>query len=111
MPDSQSLNAFNVLALPKDRLSDADIATITNSAQIPTALQFTGTDLLYSRAPVLLRKISGNTRVTVFNAGHQIVNEAALGWLEQQRRGKPAVWNFTPDPGVDLTNAPTDAAK
>jgi acetyl esterase/lipase len=111
VPDSQSLNAFNLLAAPADRLSDADIAAITDSAQVPPELQFSGTDPLYAKAPVLLRKISGNARVTVFHGGHQILQEAALDWLEQQRKGHPAVWDFPPPAPVDLKNAPTQALK
>jgi hypothetical protein len=36
--------------------------------------------------------MSGNTRVTIFEGGHEIVHQAALNWLAKQRRGQPPVW-------------------
>jgi len=102
VPTSQSLEAFNCLASPGDRLSAADIAFITKQAKIPDALKKEINDPLYSRCKALLRKTSGNTRVTVFEGGHDMLFEAAFAWLEQQRKGKPAVWDVPALSGVDL---------
>ena len=39
-------------------------------------------------APIF-RRASGNTRVTIFEGGHEIVHQAALNWLAKQRKGQP----------------------
>ena len=58
-----------------------------------------------------MRKTSGNTRVTVFEGGHAILFEAALAWLEQQRKGKPAVWDVPAVSGATLQAQPIEAGK
>ncbi len=78
-----SLNAFNLLADPADRLSVADIETMVRSASVPAALQFTGSDPLYGAQRVLLRRQSHNVRLTIFEGGHQRITEAGLSWLAQ----------------------------
>ena len=98
-------------AAPKDRLAAADIAFITKESKIPDALKMEINDPFYSRCKALLRKTSGNTRVTVFEGGHDILVEAALAWLEQQRKGKPAVWEVPALSGVNLQEQPTEVGK
>ncbi|MEY5026193.1 MAG: hypothetical protein RLZZ244_1721 [Verrucomicrobiota bacterium] len=93
VPVSHSLKAFNTLAAPEKRIPDEDLRSMTTLAQVPEALRFDGGDPLYSKRPVLLRRISGQTRVTVFEGGHESVLGAGLAWLELQRKGQPAVWN------------------
>jgi acetyl esterase/lipase len=94
VPVSHSLNAFNELAKPGDQLPRPLIDEMTRSAQVPEAHRFQGHDPLYANRPVLFRKTSAQTRITVFEGGHESVTTAGLAWLEQQRRGKPAVWEI-----------------
>ena len=93
VPDSQSLRAFNLLAAPADRISEADMATITRNQQLPPGTPPPFADAGDDREQVLLRRVSGNVRITVFEGGHTIFPAAALAWLAEQRRGKPAVWD------------------
>jgi acetyl esterase/lipase len=111
VPDSHSLRAFNLLAAPADRLADADIAFITDNAAIPASLPSPAKDPLYAGNAVLLRKTSGNARVTVFDAGHTIIYEAALNWLERQRKGQPAQWNLTSATPGTLQGRAVEAGK
>lgn len=111
VPTSQTLEAYNSLAAPEDRIAEADIASITEQAKIPDSLKKEINDPLYARGKALMRKKSGNTRVTVFEGGHAILFEAALAWLEQQRKGKPAVWEVPSISGVNLQSQPIEAGK
>lgn len=96
VPVSQSLKAFNALARIEDRLSDADIKFMTDNAQIPENLKMSVNDPLYSNSkrPVLFRRVSGNVRITVFDGGHDIIQEAGLAWLEKQKKGTVPEWNI-----------------
>jgi acetyl esterase/lipase len=111
VPTSHSLDAFNILAAPGDRVATADIAFITKQAKIPEALRLEINDPWYSQAKALWRKTSGNTRVTVFEGGHDILFDAGLSWLEQQRKGKPAVWHVPVMPGVNRQDQPVEVGK
>jgi hypothetical protein len=61
---------------------------------VPQGLRFDGEDPLYGNLKVLLRRVSGQARITVFEGGHQSIVEAGLAWLEQQVKGQPAVWKI-----------------
>ena len=94
VPVGHTLRAFNVLAKEGDRVSNADITAIEAKPQMPAALLQAIEDPSYGRRKPLYRKVSGNARVTLFEGGHEILTEAGLAWLEQQRKGKPAVWKI-----------------
>jgi len=94
VPVTHALNAFNALAKEGERIPDAHIATMAINRKVPEGQAAATPDELYERAPVLYRKTSGDARITVFDGGHEIVVEAALGWLEQQQKGSPALWNL-----------------
>lgn len=86
VPISQSLRAFNVVAEKADRISDADIAHMTEKAKVPPHLKKKITDATYGGHVVLFRRRSLKARVTIFRGGHQIVQPAAMAWLEKQRK-------------------------
>lgn len=111
VPVSHTLKAFNMLAAPADRLSDEEIAFITEKSQIPAPLQKEINDPLYARGKALFRRISNAARVTVFNGGHEIIHEAALAWLGQQRKGQPPVWDIKPVSDVNLNDLLSEAGK
>ncbi len=95
VPIRHTLNAYNLLAAPADRVAEADIEYMTAKAEVPAALRDPVlNDSLYGQMPPLFRKISGDVRVTIFDGGHSVVYPAGLAWLEQQRKGKPAVWQI-----------------
>lgn len=83
----------------------------TDQAKIPDPLKMEINDPLYSRGKALLRRTSGNARVTVMDGGHIILFEAALAWLEQQRKGKPAVWDIPVVSSAALQARPIEAGK
>ncbi|HPW86235.1 MAG TPA: hypothetical protein PLU78_03505, partial [Chitinophagales bacterium] len=56
-------------------------------------------DPTYTRE-IHYRKTSGNTRLTIFEGGHEEVKSASLSWLAQQRRDIPAKWNIQPEDGA-----------
>jgi len=87
VPISHSLEAFNVLAEPKDRLGAELIAEFVKTAKVPKALDGQAPkDVLYGKKAVLFRRQSGSARVTIFQGGHEIVAQAALQWLAKQKR-------------------------
>ena len=87
VPISHSLEAFNALAAPKDRLSSALIGEFVKTAKVPAALRKeTAIDASYGRKTVLFRRKSGAARVTIFQGGHEIIPEAGLQWLAEQNR-------------------------
>ena len=86
VPISHSLRAFNLLAAESDKLSEADIEYFVNEAKVPTQLQSTKLTEMYGRKKLLFRRQSQSARVTIFDGGHEIDFEAALGWLSAQRK-------------------------
>ncbi len=113
VPVSQSLKAFNALARIEDRLSDADIKFMTDNAQIPDKLKMSVHDPLYSNSkrPVLFRRVSGNVRITVFDGGHDIIQEAGLAWLEKQKKGTAPEWNISTQGKTVLKDADIESGK
>ena len=89
MPISHSLRAFNAVADPADRISDADIVHMVEKAEVPTHLRKKLSDRTYGPKIPLLRKISGPARITIFQGGHEIVPTAALTWLSLQKKSAP----------------------
>jgi pimeloyl-ACP methyl ester carboxylesterase len=81
---NHSLNAFNLLAQPKDVIAVEDIKYMTYNARVPEHLTMQIHDPLYCDKQPLFRKNSGNKRVTIFNGSHEMVWEAGLKWLAQQ---------------------------
>jgi pimeloyl-ACP methyl ester carboxylesterase len=86
VPISHSLKAFNLVAAPKDRISEADVEFFTKQAQVPPHLKEQLTDAIYGGKTPLFRRSSGNARVTIFDGGHDTVYEAALSWLSRQKK-------------------------
>ena len=86
VPISHTLLAFNAVADPTDRISDADIAHMVEKSEVPTHLRKKLSDRTYGPRIPLMRKISGAARVTIFQGGHEIVPTAALTWLSQQKK-------------------------
>jgi acetyl esterase/lipase len=86
VPISHSLNAFNVVAAERDRISKEDIQYFVEKAHVPPHLKKPIADPLYGKNPPLFRRQSGNARITIFKGGHQMVPKAALTWLSEQKK-------------------------
>jgi pimeloyl-ACP methyl ester carboxylesterase len=111
VPISHTLHAFNSVAAPQDRISEEVIARMQQDPQMPADLLQPIDDPLYRRKPALFRRVSRTAQVTIFQGGHEIIYEAALGWLEHQTKGKPPKWNIREAPSVDLTKVDTASGK
>lgn len=92
VPVGHTLRAFNTVAEPADRVSDADIAAMEAKPAMPASLLQAINDPSYGDNTPLFRRTSGNAQVTIFQGGHNILPEAGLIWLEKQRKGTPAAW-------------------
>ncbi|HCN77563.1 MAG TPA: prolyl oligopeptidase [Verrucomicrobiales bacterium] len=89
-----SLHAFNAVVPEADRLPLAEIAAYYETMQRPANWPAPEPDPVFEPKSVLFRKTSGNTRVTLFEGGHEILKTPGLNWLAAQQRGKPAVWEI-----------------
>lgn len=92
VPFEHSLRCYNVAVKPDARLDPAGIQTFYQTQKLPPGWPAAGADPSYGSHTPLFRATSGNTRVTIFEGGHEIVHQAALNWLAQQRKGRPPVW-------------------
>lgn len=100
VPIGHSVRAYNALALEQDRITDAQIEAMERTELVPSELKFEGRDPYFRKGQeVLLRRTSGNVRLTIFNAGHAGNFTEGAAWLSLQKRGKPADWNVPPPAG------------
>jgi pimeloyl-ACP methyl ester carboxylesterase len=93
VPICQAFEAFNLLAEEADRFSPDEINHMVETETVPAHLQFQGDDPAYGPYKVLLRRISGNTRITIFEGSHDIIYGPSFGFFDQQVRGQAPVWN------------------
>lgn len=92
VPFVHALQAFNAVAAQGDRLSPDLITSYYATQTLPAAWSSAAPDASFGDKPPLFRTTSGNTRVTLFEGGHEIAHQAALNWLAKQRKGQPVVW-------------------
>lgn len=95
VPFSHSLHAYNAVVTKSDpaaALSDETIAAFYLSQKSPHATP--PKDPLYpADQQAVFRRSAGNTRVTIFEGGHEILHEAALNWLAAQQKGQAVNWH------------------
>lgn len=84
VPIDHSLRAFNRVADPEDRVPEADIAQMTAQATVPERIAREVEDAAYGKKKPLFRRVSGASRVTLFDGAHEIVHDAAFAWLGRQ---------------------------
>lgn len=92
VPISHALNAFNLLALPQDRIAKEDIESMRTQFRIPEKFGTPQADPAFKAHKVLFRRQSNRARVTLFVGGHNILGKTGLEWLLRQHRKKPADW-------------------
>ena len=102
VPISQALNAFNAVAAPEDRIPEADIRLMTQQERAPEG-PAPAPDPGYGERQLHFRRISGNTRVTIFEGGHDILSDYGFAWLSRQRKGRPADWSPLPAEAATAT--------
>jgi len=57
---------------------------MTAEAVVPAHLAVPIDDPSYGRKKPLFRRQSGKARITIFEGGHEVVQQAAISWLSQQ---------------------------
>ncbi len=87
VPISHTLRAYNLLAEPKDRLTEEEITYFTEKAQVPPSVKDpVPADPHHRAKKVLFRRESANVRVTIFDGGHEGLPAPALHWLQEQTK-------------------------
>ena len=87
VPIRHSLNAFNVIAKSHGDpvLPDDQIAILQKTGRLPGTSDEEISDDTYGRS-IIVRRVSGNARVTIFDGGHEGLPGPACEWLSKQRR-------------------------
>lgn len=103
VPISHSLNAFNIVAKANGEdakvLSEAQIAEMTETQKVPTALAGESVkDPERGSKLVLFRRVAGPARITIFEGGHEEHVPAAFAWLSAQIKGTPADFSIPTQP-------------
>lgn len=95
VPCGHAVRGFNCIASERDRIPESVIEEIERTEKVPAAYAFHGEDpfFIVPEREIYLRRVSGNVRLTLFNAGHAGNYDAGMEWFERQRRGKPADWS------------------
>jgi len=110
VPTSQTLEAFNEVAAPADKISAEDIAFFIKEQKTPEKLKKESGGKLEGR-DIHFRRTSGNVRVTIFEGGHNILHNPALNWLEYQQKDEPAVWDTKEHTKLKYTEKDSKVAK
>lgn len=92
VPISHAIRAFNEVAELKDRIAEEDIAYMVEKEEVPEHLRFAGEDPAYGPHKVLLRRVSGMVRFTLFEGGHDLLPGPGFGFLDNQIRGQAPQW-------------------
>jgi hypothetical protein len=88
VPVRHSLQAFNEIARThgSDLVTDAEMESLWTARQLTNPRPSDTTeDLSYGRK-IFLRRISGQSRVTIFDGGHESLTAPACDWLAMHRR-------------------------
>jgi dienelactone hydrolase len=91
---THSLHAWNAVVPREMQLEPDSVRKFYETRQLPPGWPSAPADPSYGKCRPLFRVTHANTRVTLFEGGHEMVHAAALNWLARQRRGQPAVWTL-----------------
>lgn len=105
VPFTHSLHAWNQCVDEGNRIPDAEIARAYAEQSFPGS---PSTERVCDR-DIHFQKNTDKCRITIFEGGHEILQEAALNWLSAQRRDAPAVWKV--EPWKSLGGTPTESGK
>ena len=87
VPISHTLRAFNVLADPKDSVTEDEIQYFVTEQKVPASIKdAVPVDPDHGTKKVLFRRESNNARVTIFEGTHEGLPEPALNWLKEQKK-------------------------
>ena len=111
VPFTHSLYAFNKVVPEKNRIDPDLIQKFYEKQALPAGLEKAERDLMYGKKQIVFRKVCKNSRVTIFQGGHDIIHNAALNWLAQQRKNKPANWNVTTETALETEKNESESGK
>lgn len=85
---SHALMAFNTLANQRDKIPSYIITSVDSSTTLPAWFVGSFEDAHYSDADqkLLWRRRSNNVTISIFEGKHDVVYNAGLVWLSEQRR-------------------------
>lgn len=92
VPFTHSLDAWNRIVPGDQRITQGNISEFYKTQKCPEP--FPCDDHLYGKRQPKFRKIHNQTRLTIFEGGHEIIHHAALNWLAHQRKGQPVIWEI-----------------
>jgi poly(3-hydroxybutyrate) depolymerase len=107
VPFTHSLRAWDSVVPDSVRLGPAFIQGYYDSLVLPSGVPDVALDPVYGKRRPLFRVSHANTRLTVFDGGHEIVHMAALNWLSLQRKGMPASWSVAKPVELESSEAGT----
>ena len=91
VPVEHAIWAFNKVAAPQDRFTEAEIAAIKKIAKTQKAPEgFPEVAEKFGRSKIYVRRVSGNVRINLFQGGHSYMGGVGTQWLLKQEKGKPA---------------------
>ena len=82
VPISHSLLAFNEVAEEKDRIGSEEIAFMTKESRLPDTLIRADPDPTFGAKQPVFRRSSATVTVTIFDGGHEIIQPAAIAWMQ-----------------------------
>lgn len=109
VPFTHSFDAWNHIVPAAHEIPECKVREFYNSREFPGSNPTTD-PLLGSQQP-LFRETHHNTRLTIFEGGHEIIHHAALNWLSQQEKGKPVVWNVSKPANYLKQQSSTESGK
>lgn len=109
VPFSHSLLAWNEVVPHDEELSEKIIDEFYETQKSPEAAP--EADPLYGKRQPVFRRSHQNTRITIFDGGHEIIHLAALNWLAAQRKGQPVNWNPPKFADLETTDLDTESGK
>lgn len=88
VPPDHALRAFNDLAEESAEFTEAEIAEIVDRQKIPERMAGHYDDPMYAEAgkKLLLEKTSNGVTLKIFEGTHNVIYNAGLLWLSQQKR-------------------------
>jgi poly(3-hydroxybutyrate) depolymerase len=88
VPMRQTVDAFGVLAKAAGErpVTEAEMSQLLTDGRLASpAIPDTAADQLFGRR-IVLRRMAGNTRLTIFEGGHEWLPRAAVAWLSTHRK-------------------------
>ncbi len=104
VPISHAFRGFNLLCNENDRFEQSVIDYMVKTELIPEELKYQGKpEDTFRENPILLRRQSGNVRITIFEGGHNILPAAACAWLANQQKALQGNWQLCQAPAWSVS--------